>query len=85
MGLTRHRMGPTFRHESFCCGVHLVDGYPEPECVDLGWIHHAASTGKLLIDGVQCNPQKFYDEVQKFVEVKTNWESLEKDSWDEPI
>ena len=84
--LTRHRLGPNFVHETWCCGIHEDDlENPIIECVALEWALWMSSTTPMLIDGVQCRPSHFYDEAMKYREVKTNWERLEEDCWNDPI
>jgi hypothetical protein len=77
--LTRHRLGPNFVHETWCCGIHEDDlENPIIECVDLAWMLHATSTRTVFVDGVVATPGPFFVEAQRFVPVDTTkWTRLD--------
>lgn len=82
MAFTRHRQPPSYSHESYCSGVHDVDPHEDPlvACVSLDWITYMSQHGPLTIDGVQCDPGKFYAESKRYEPISTvQWSHLLED------
>jgi len=86
MALTKHRI-PNIEHDAGCCGVHDVDKmlHPMIACVDLDWIVYMSHKGPVLIDGVQCEPSKFYTEAKRYEPINTsNWNLFPEDDEEIP-